>query len=43
MEKKVFYLIKKVVNTLKNLVATQEPKDIKNIAHQKTIDKILMS
>lgn len=43
MEKKVQINLSKVVNTLKILVATQEPNDIKLLAHQKTLDKILSS
>lgn len=43
MEKKVNIILRKVVNTLKILVATQEPNDIKLLAHQKTLDKILSS
>ena len=32
---------KKVVNTLKILVATQEPNDIKLIAHENTVERLL--
>lgn len=34
---------KKVVNTLKVLVATQEPNDIKMIAHEKTVERLLLA